>query len=436
VALIERHLRPRVLEALDDTRVVVVLGARQVGKSTLVQDVATGDRPATILTLDDQATREAAAADPTGFIAGLVTPVVIDEVQRVPDLLLAVKMRVDRDPAAGQFLLTGSANILTAPRIADALTGRAEYLRLSPFSQGELRGVVEHFVPLLFAGRWPQVTSPDVGRPAYAGLVATGGYPAVMARTATRRARFFDSYVDTIIQRDLHTIAQVHDQANIRNLLSAIASTSASLLNFESLARDLGLSPNTVRAHAALLDTLFLTARLEAWSANLLGRVIKTPKAYVADSGLLCHLIGADADRLVEDAGLAGMVFETFVAMELRRQIAWQENAPRQFHYRDRDGREVDIVLERSDGTVAAVEVKTAASVSSSDFRGLRHLRDKLGDRFKAGVLLYTGESTVPFGDGLAAVPLCGLWGAEAGTTTGTRVGRTNPAQPPGRTTG
>jgi uncharacterized protein len=327
-----------------------------------------------MLTLDDQATRDAATADPTGFVAGLATPVVIDEVQRVPDLLLAIKARVDRDQAPGQFLLTGSANILTAPRIADALTGRAEYLRLSPFSQGELRGRVESFVPLLFEGRWPQIFSHDVGPAAYAGTIVAGGYPAVLARADARRARFFDSYIDTVIQRDL------------------------------------ALSPNTVRAHAALLDTLFLTARVEAWSTNLLSRIVKTPKTYVADSGLLCHLVGADAERVVEDGAVAGMAFETFVAIELRRQIAWQENAPRQFHYRDRDGREVDVVLERRDGSVVGVEVKAAASASPADFHGLRHLRSKLGDRFKAGVLLYTGPNTVPFGDRLAAVPLSGLW--------------------------
>lgn len=410
MSTVERHLRPRVLEALDDTRVVVVLGARQVGKSTLVQEVATRDRPATILTLDDQATRDAAAADPTGFVTGLRTPVVIDEVQRAPDLLLAIKVRVDRDPTPGQFLLTGSANILTAPRIADALTGRAEYLRLTPFSQGELRGMTESFVPRLFDGRWPQVTSPAIGRAAYAQIVAAGGYPGTVNRTDARRARFFDSYVDTVIQRDLSTIARIHDQANVRRLLSAIASTSAALMNFDSLARDLSLSPNTVRSHTALLDTLFLTTRVEAWSANLLSRVVTTPKVYITDSGLLCHLIGADADRLTDDGGIAGMAFETFAAVEIGRQIAWQDNAPRQFHYRDRDGREVDVVLERRDGSVVALEVKTAASASPSDFRGLRHLRDKLGERFKAGVLLYTGESTVPFEDRLAAVPLSGLW--------------------------
>ena len=410
--VIERRLRPLVLEALDDTRVVVVLGARQVGKSTLVEGIADTDHPSTVLTLDDQATRDAATSDPTGFIAGLTPPVVIDEVQRAPDLLLAIKARVDRHQAPGQFLLTGSANILTAPRIADALTGRAEYLRLSPFSQGELEGHTEAFIPTLFQGRWPQLSTDDVGRQAFAERVAAGGYPAALGRSSSRRERFFASYIDTIIDRDLRTIADVHDQANVRNLLSALAATSASLMNAESLARDLGLASNTVRAHTALLDTLFLTQRTPAWSSNLLSRVVKTPKTYIADSGLLCHLIGADADRLAADGAVAGPVFETFAATEIARQITWQNNAPRQFHYRDRDGREVNIVLERRDGSVVAIEIKTAASAAASDFRGLRHLRDRLGERFKAGVLLYTGPSTVPFGDRLAAIPLGGLWAA------------------------
>jgi predicted AAA+ superfamily ATPase len=408
--MIERHIRPRVLEAMADTRVVALLGARQVGKSTLVQGIASRDHPARVLTLDDQATRAAASADPTGFVSGLEVPVVIDEVQRAPDLLLAIKARVDRDPRPGQFLLTGSANILTAPTIADALTGRAEYLRLAPFSQGELRGTREGFISGLFGGRWPEVSGAEVGRRAYAEVVAKGGYPDALDRTEARRARFFESYIETILQRDLQTIARVQDQADVRRLLSGIASISASLLNFDGLSRDLAIPANTLRAHTTLLETLFLTSRLEAWHNNLLKRVITTPKVYVNDSGLLCFLVGADAARLAEDGTTAGTVFETFVAMELLRQASWEEQPPRLFHYRDRDGREVDLVLERRDGSVAAVEVKTAASVSSRDFRGLRHLRERLGERFKAGVLLYTGESTVPFEDRLAAVPLSGLW--------------------------
>lgn len=410
--MIERHLRQSVLDALDDTRVVVVLGARQVGKSTLVEQIATTDRPAVVLTLDDRATRDGAAEDPTGFVAGLTPPVVIDEVQRAPDLLLAIKARVDRDETAGQFLLTGSANLLTAPTIADALTGRAEYLYLSPFSQGELGGSREAFLPMLFAGRRPQITSDQIGRRAFADRIVAGGFPAAQVRSDARRERFFASYVDTVTGRDLRTIARVHDRANVRKLLTGIGSISASLLNIDSLGRDLGLAPNTVRAHAALLETLFLTVRVEAWHSNLLSRLTKAPKVYVADSGLLCHLIGIGADGIAHDAVIAGRVFETFAAMEVRRQIAWQDDPPRQYHFRDRDGREVDIVLERRDGSVVAIEVKSGASASARDFRGLRHLRDKLGDRFKAGVLLYTGPSTVPFGDRLAAVPLPGLWAA------------------------
>lgn len=412
--MIARSLEPRVLEALDDTRVVVVLGARQVGKSTLMQRIAVDSLGAAVLTLDDAATRGAAASDPTGFIADHATPVVIDEVQRVPDLLLAIKARVDRDRQPGQYLLTGSANILTAPRIADALTGRAEYLRLGPFTQSELNGADGTFVSDLLDGRWPNTAGVGVGRTAYADVVAAGGYPDARERSEIRRARFFASYLDTVIQRDLSSIAQVHDQDNVRRLILAVAAMSSSLMNIDSLARDLALPASTVRAHASLLETLFLVVRLPAWSTNLLSRTIKTPKMFVADSGLLCHLTGAGPARLVADGNIAGPAFETFVTTEVLRQVAWQEDVPSVFHFRDRDGREVDLVLERRDGSVAGVEVKSAASVSTADFRGLRHLRDKLGERFKLGVVLYTGEHALPFGDRLAAVPISGLWNGSA----------------------
>lgn len=408
--MIARALEPRVLEALEDTRVVVVLGARQVGKSTLVERIARDRLGARILTLDDAGTRDAAKTDPTGFIADHDTPVVIDEIQRAPDLLLAIKARVDRDRRPGQYLLTGSANILTAPTIADALTGRAEYLRLGPFTQSELTGARTSFVADILDGRRPQLDGQGVGRSAYAELVARGGFPDVQERSAVRRSRFFSSYLDTVIERDLRSVAQVHDQANVRQLLSAVAAVSASLLNIDGLARDLELPASTLRGHLALLETLFLVMRLPAWSTNHLNRTIKTPKAFVADSGLLCHLVGADAERLVDDGTLAGAAFETFVTTELLRQAQWQLDVPRAFHFRDRDGREVDLVFERRNGAVAGVEVKAGASVTAKDFRGLKHLRDKLGDRFKLGVVLYTGDQPLPFGDRLVAVPISGMW--------------------------
>lgn len=410
--LLERHARARVEEALGDTRVVVVLGARQVGKSTLVQKIADERGAMPVLTFDDQATRAAAGQDPTGFVADLPTPIVIDEVQRVPDVLLAIKQRVDDDPRPGQFLLTGSANILTAPKIADALTGRAEYVRLHPFSQGELRGRLESFIPTLFDGSFPQLNSAPIGRKAYAAIVAAGGYPEAVRRQAHRRVRFFDSYLDTIMQRDLRSIAAVADSANVRRLLQALASISASEINFERLSRSLGLANNTLRSHADLLETLFIIRRLPPWSGNLFSRAIKAPKAYIADAGLLTYLVGGDERRIEKDPDIGGSVFETFAAMELIRQADWEDDPVNLYHYRDRDQREVDSVIERRDGSVIAVEVKAAASVSGSDLRGLRYLRDKLGERFIGGAVLYTGPNTVPFGDRLAAVPLCGLWTA------------------------
>lgn len=410
LAVVERHIKRDICEALADTRVVVVIGARQVGKSTLVEEIAAGEHPAEVISLDDLVHREGATEDPTGFVARLSTPVVIDEVQRVPDLLLAIKRRVDREKRPGQFLLTGSANLLTARTVADALTGRAEYHRLMPFSQGEMAGLRERFIPMLFGGELPSVSSAPVGRSGYAERIVAGGYPAAVALASHRRGRFFDSYVDTVIGRDLDTIARVHDRANVRRLLEAFAATSGSLVNFDGLSRDLGITANTLRAHADLLETLFLVVRLPAWHSNMLSRVVKAPKLHVTDTGLLCALASIDASRIEEDGAVAGMAFETFVANELLRQAQWQTDPPRLYHYRDKEKREVDIVIERRDGIVVAVEVKTAASATSRDFRGLRHLRDKLGDRFNGGALLYTGEATVPFGDRLAAVPLCGLW--------------------------
>lgn len=411
-APIERHVRGRVEDALADTRVVVVLGARQVGKSTLVEQIVQGRGPAAIRTFDDQATRDTARADPTGFVAGLVTPVAIDEVQRVPDVLLAIKQRVDHDGAPGQFLLTGSANILTAPRIADALTGRAEYVRLHPFTQGEIHGRRETFISALFASSFPQLSDQPIGRPPYAQIVTAGGYPEALERAGGRRVRFFESYLTTIMERDLRSIAALSDGANARRLLAAIAAVSASELNFQALSRDLGLANNTLRAYADLLETLFLIKRIPPWSGNLFARAIKSPKAYVADPGLLTYLIRADDTRVETDLQLGGMVFETFATTELLRQADIEDDPVEIYHYRDRDQREVDLILERRDGSIIAIEVKAAASINPRDARGLRYLRDTLGDRFVAGAVLYTGASTIPLGDRLSAIPLTGLWSA------------------------
>jgi predicted AAA+ superfamily ATPase len=408
--LIERHLRPAVVEALSEARAVCLLGARQVGKSTLAKEIASHEHPAAYLTLDDEGTRRSALEDPTGFVAAISGPAIIDEIQRAPDLMLAIKARLDASNHRGQFLLTGSANVITLPTIADALPGRIDYIRLWPFSQGELAGKQERFVNLLFEGEPPRIEGAEVGLSAYAERIVAGGFPDAQDRSVGSRSRFFGSYVASILGRDVGDVARVHDTANVGRLLSVVAARSAGLMSARGMGAELGLDHKTTMAHTRVLEDLFLIWRLNPWYANIGSRPVKTPKLHVTDTGLLTHLINANADGLVRNATLAGPILETFVAMELVRQCAWSRHEPSLFHYRDSQQREVDIVLEQRSGEIAGVEVKSGASVKSKDFAGLRHMRDKLGARFKAGVVLYTGERTLPFGDRLAAVPLRGLW--------------------------
>ena len=241
-------------------------------------------------------------------------------------------------------------------------------------------------------------------------MLTAGGFPEARRRAGARRVRFFDSYLDTVLERDLQTIARVHDRANVRRLLGAVAAVSGSALNLDGLARDLGIAANTVRAHLDLLETLFLVHRLPAWHSNLLSRLVKAPKLHVVDSGLLAYLLSANAERVCTDGQIAGAVIETFVVMEVVRQASVDPDPPRAYHFRDRDGHEVDMVLERRDGTIVGIEAKASATAGREDFHGLRLLRERLGERFAFGALLYTGPATVPFGDRLAAIPLQGLW--------------------------
>jgi uncharacterized protein len=407
---IERNIRPTVVEALTEARAVCLLGARQSGKSTLARAIAEDEHPAEYLTLDNDSTRRAALEDPTGFIAGVSGSAVIDEVQRAPDLMLAIKERLDRSNERGQFLLAGSANILTLPTIADALPGRVDYVRMWPFSQGELSGRRESFIDRLLIGEPPRVEDAEVGREAYAARIVAGGFPDAQDRGARGRARFFTSYVSTILGRDLPDIANVRDATGVERLLRIVAARSAGLLSLRGIARELGVDHKTVAAQTRILEELFLVWRLQPWHVNLGSRQVKTPKIYMTDTGLLTHLTNIDAKGIAQSATLAGSIVETFVAMELARQCDWADSPASLFHYRDQQQREVDVVLELGSGEVAGVEIKTTAGVRAKDFAGLRYLRDKLGARFRAGVVLYSGRQTLNFGDRLTAVPLCGLW--------------------------
>jgi len=408
--LIPRTSKRLLVEALGDTRVVLLLGARQVGKSTLAEEIVGTDHPAALINLDTQAAREAARSDPEGFIAGLERPVLIDEVQRGgPDLLLAVKSVVDKDKTPGQFFLTGSANVLAGRKVMDALTGRVESVDLWPLTQSEIEGAKGNFVDSLFSGAPPHIEGAPVGRAALAGRLTAGGYPEARLRDEARRTHWFDSYLESTLQRDLTDISDAHKLKEMPRLLRLLAAQAANIVVPANISRNIALDRGTVEAYIGLLETVFLVRRLRAWTPGLANRELRHPKVYVVDTGLLLHLLGADEQRLAEDDQITGKAVENFVAMEILRHAEWSEGMPTTFHYRQgRD--EIDVVLEDRAGNIAAVEVKASASIRVRDWRALERLRDAKGKGFRCGVLVYTGEATVPLGDRIFAVPISGLW--------------------------
>jgi len=394
---------------MTDTPVVLLNGARQTGKTTLAQALAKS-AGAQYFTLDDAAMHALAVADPAGFIRNLSGPVMLDEVQKAPELFPAIKLAVDKNRQPGRFLLTGSANVMTLPRLSESLAGRMEVIPLYPFSAGELAGKREGFVRRLFDGTVGKLKSGSVVDDLAARLVR-GGYPEAIQRAAEdRRAAWFGAYISTILQRDVRDLARVDALHALPNLLKLLAARAAGLLNLADVARDAGLPHSSLTRYLALLETVFLVQRLPAWSLNLGKRLVKAPKLHLVDTGLACHLIGASAQRLRDDRALLGRMLETFVVGELRKQLSWTEPRTTLYHFRTATGSEVDVVLERSDGFLVAVEIKASATVGASDFAALQALRNQLGKRFLCGVVLYTGNQVVPSGDKLWLVPLPALW--------------------------
>jgi predicted AAA+ superfamily ATPase len=413
MALIPRGIEPELRDILSVSRAAAITGPRQAGKSTLARQLQSAGVVPNYFTLDDEATRNAARDDPDGFALSLPRPAVIDEVQRVPSLMLAVKQILDNDPAPGQFLLTGSADLLTARVVADALPGRVEYLNLWPLARSEIEGKRGSVIDALLDGTPPRVSGAPKGRAASAELVVAGGFPDALNRNPRQRARYLRSYVQATLSRDLPEIGGVRGgPAKLAQLLRLLAARTSTLVNYAALGRALALDEKTVKAHIELLSQLFLLHRLRPWSANLGARQVKTPKLLLTDTGLAAALVGVDAARYSapDQGALAGGLFETFVVMELIKQASWSTTPVELYFYRDSDKREVDLVVESASGDVVAIEAKTAAATTASDLRGLRVLRDKLGERFKAGVVVYSGEHTLPIDDRIWAVPISGLW--------------------------
>jgi hypothetical protein len=407
--ILPRGIEARVHEALADTPVVVLNGARQVGKTTLVQSLRyRGTKE--FVTLDDRASREAAEMDPRAFIDRSVDTLVIDEAQLVPALFRAIKMAVDRDRRPGRFVLTGSSRLLAAPDMADALVGRVETLELWPLSQGELSRRPETFIDRLFDEPSALVRAGELGRSEIFDRMVAGGFPEAVERAPPRRGRWFDAYVTTATQSVIRELADIERLAEVPRLLRLCAARTATELNVSAVASDLGVPRRTTDGYLSLLSTAFLIHLVPAWSTNLSSKVVRRPKLLMADTGLAAHLVGADATSLRRPDGPVGQLLETFVANEVRKQATWSRHRPSLWHFRDRSGVEVDLVLEHSDGRVIGIEVKATSTPRAADLKGLRFLSDRVGDRFHYGLLLSAAPEATPFGPRIAALPVSTLW--------------------------
>lgn len=398
-------MAPVVARAMVDTRVVLVVGPRQSGKSTLVSSLLPAGA---YRSLDDAATLTAAIADPQDFLARLPSPAVIDEIQRVPKLLPVIKMAVDRDTRR-RVVLTGSANVFVAPGVSESLAGRIEIDTLWPFAQCELERSPGRFIDEAFAKEFANVHMRE-SRSDVIGRIVRGGYPEAVGRGSDRRAAWYDSYVTSVVLREVRDISNIPDATDLPRVLRLLAARASSILNIAEVSRSSGIAYTTLTRYLSLLEATYLFWRLPAWSVNLGKRLLRHPKIVLADSGVAAALQGIDASRLAADEQLAGPLFENFVITEVLKLRGWSDARPSLFHFRSVSGDEVDLVLERRDGSVVGIEVKAGGRVDARDFRGLRALAAALGRRFRRGIVFYTGSNTVGFGPELLAVPIAALW--------------------------
>lgn len=408
----ERNIRSKLEKALGRNPVVLLLGARQTGKTTVMRSLAKTQKY-NYISLDDIRILTEAKDDPMGFIQQIKKPIIIDEIQRVPELFLSIKHFVDaQDPRInGQFALTGSANPFFIPKVGDSLAGRIEILTLYPLSQGEINNVHELFVDTIWKnGQMPDVHFKPYSREELFKLVLTGGYPTVQNKSWEDINSWFDNYLTTITQKDILDLTRLENSSVIPKLLTAFSARSGQLLNLTELGTKTKIPATSVGRYMSLLEALFILYTLESWSSNVSKRALKSSKAYLVDSGLLSYLQMETLEKVLKSPLAMGHILENFVVSELKKQLTWNESRTELYHFRTTSQIEVDIVLERADGKIIGIEIKGNSQVNRQDAKGLEYLRQETGTNWHRGIVLYTGDQEIPLGPTITALPISSLW--------------------------
>lgn len=409
--MLVRHLESKLREGVSATPVILLNGARQTGKSTLVRQMVDWHH-AQYLTLDDNNILLAAQSDPIAFISSLSGNIILEEIQRAPGIFLAIKKAVDETRTPGRFILTGSANVLLLPKVADSLAGRMDIYTLWPFSQGEILNQQDNFIENIFKKDFTYHTKSTLNKEDYTDLFLRGGYPEIVLerKEDARRNRWYDAYLTSIIQRDIRDLMHIEGSTHLPQLLELLATRSGALINFADISREMGYPQTTLKRYFSLLTMTFLVTLLPAWHETFAKRISKSPKLLLGDTGLLCHLLRADKARLLNEPYLLGRVLENFVILELFKQSGWNETAVKFYHWRTHSGDEVDLIIENQRAEIVAIEIKSSSTINQNDLKALRLLADNLGDRFCRGIILYTGKDTIAFSDKIVAMPISALW--------------------------
>jgi len=412
---ITRHVEDRVVQSLNAFPVVYIAGPRQSGKTTLAKRIASTRHKAGYITFDDVLARSAAKRDPDAFLRSLKGPVVLDEVQMVPEIFRPLKIIVDenrarKDGGRGQFLLTGSASVMALPKLSDALVGRMALHTLLPFSACEIsKQSPKEFIHRAFSETWffDQKNYKNTDD-----MLTQASFPELLTlKTSDLRYEWCNGYLNTILQRDVRVLLEIDKIASLPNMLHLLASRTGGVLNEAALSRATELNHLTAKKYRTLLENLFLTLSIPSWSTNLGKRLVKSPKVYLSDLNFLSYLLNINIDELSQKTPtLWGQVIENFVAIELTKQLTFSNLRARLYHYRTTSGQEVDFLLEGPEGKIVAIEVKANSKATVKDFRHLETLQKDLGDTFQRGFVIYQGKDIVPFGKNLFAIPLEALW--------------------------